>query len=248
MLNNERTIKYSPRLARNAQRNALDVLYRDPRLCESLKLLKRTIPTHLSLKEERTRKAFLSRGGIILRVWGLHSFPHNRSDSFRWLAWLWRHWDPDTGRNPVLPSTIREPQLAHWNMTILESLQGSHKHKWVSITFFPGVSRKQATQAAHAAYERVNTVWEGKTKGISKGGRPGLTETERAAMDNIFVQIGLPKNRQGLRQADQLRKVKAMINDSSGSVLKDTSQSTIANQYRIWRTTQGSPPSKYHKD
>ena len=64
MPNNKRT--NSPRLALNAQKKALDDLYRDPRLCGGLKVLKRTIPPHLSLKDEKVRKVFVLRGGIIL--------------------------------------------------------------------------------------------------------------------------------------------------------------------------------------
>ncbi len=250
----------TPKLATKEQEKALGALYQDSRLRSSLKTLKRIIPVSSSLRDQRVKQVFRNRARLILSAWGLHKFPHHLSSNYKWLVWLWRHWDPDTCIRPVLPSSIREPQLAPWTIHYLEdpanfSHNESHhrlfRNAWVTVTFFPGISHGQAMKAAQAAYLLANKSLKGKTIPKLIGGRPAALDTEVITLIGVFEQVGLPAKIQGQRQADKLRRIRKIIDDSSEQPfdsLRQWSLSTIANHYRKWRASQGAPPRRYHKE
>ena len=108
---------------------------------------------------------------MILSRWGLHRFPHDAQISYKWLAWLWRHWDPDKEKRPVCPSTIREPILAGWMVHHLDhplnlSDQSFHRvqrNAWVTMTLFPGVSLAQAKKAFEMTFRIAQESITGKT-------------------------------------------------------------------------------------
>ncbi len=251
---------FTPRLAAKEHEKALAALYRDPRLKAGLKILKKTVPVSSSLRDQEVRRVFLNRARLILSRWGLHKFPHHPANNYKWLAWLWRHWDPDACARPALPSSIREPQLAPWTIHYLEdpgnfSQNGSHHrlflNTWVTVTFFPGISRGQAMNAARAAFLLANKPMNGRTIPKSMGGRPAALEAEVDTLIRVFEQVGLPTKRQGQRQADKLRRIRQILDGTSeqpdGS-LRQWSSSTIANHYRKWRASKGVPPRRYYKE
>jgi len=250
----------SARLYRKEQERALINFYLDPIFRGAVEILRRMIPTNSSLRDEKVRKVFLSRARMILSRWGLHKFPHQANDNYKWLAWLWRHWDMEAAIRPTLPANIREPQLAPWTIQYLEApLNFSadathhrcHENAWVTITFFPGISRAQAMKAADQAYDLASRPMKGKTVMPLKGGRPGATESEVEALFRIFNRVGLPGKARGQRPADKLRTIRKAIEDSPDSSVNSLpywSDSTIANYYRKWRTRNGASPRRYHKD
>ena len=137
---------FKPRLAARENEKALAALYRDPRLRSGLKILKREVPVSSSLRDQRVKQVFLNRARLILSRWGLHKFPHHSASNYKWLVWLWRHWDLDTCLRPVPPSSIREPQLAPWTIHYLEEPANFSHNKahhslflnaLVTVTFFP---------------------------------------------------------------------------------------------------------------
>lgn len=249
-----------PKIAAREIEKALAALYRDPRLRSGLKILKTTIPVSSSLRDQRVKQLFRNRARLILSRWGLHKFPHDAASNYKWLAWLWRYWDPDTCVRPVLPSSIREPQLSFWTIHYLEdpanfSYDKSHHHlfcnAWVTVTFFPGISRGQAMNAAQAAFLLANKPMKGKAIPKLIGGRPAALKTEVDALIRVFEQVGLPQKTQGQRQADKLRRIIKIIDGNSEHSLgsaRQWSSSTIANYYREWRARQGAPPRRYHKE
>ncbi len=250
----------SSRLSRKEQERALINFYLDPIFRNAVKILRRMVPSDSSLRDKNVQKVFLHRARVILSRWGLHKFPHQASDNYKWLAWLWRYWDLDTAVRPTLPANIREPQLAHWKIQYLEApLNVSadvthhrcHENAWATITFFPGISRAQAMKAAELAYDLANRPMKGKTVMPLKGGRPGATESEVEALLRVFNRVGLPGKAQGQRPADKLRSIRRVIQDSPDSSINSLghwSDSTIANRYRKWRTHNGASPRRYHKD
>ena len=251
---------FAPRLSAKEQENALAAFYLDPVFRNSLKLLKSMVPLSVSLRDPGVKRVFLSRVRLVLSRWGLHKFPHHASSNYKWIAWLWRHWDPDSGVRPILPVSIREPQLAHWTIRYLEaplnfsddvSVHRTFRNSWVTVTFFPGISHTQAMKAARVASDLANRPMKGVTITQLKGGRPGATAAEIKALFGVFDRVGLPGNTQGQRSADKLRSIRKAIEDSSAksvNSLKYWSDSIIANLYRNWRASKGAPPRRYYKD
>lgn len=250
----------TPRLAAKEHERALVALYRDPRLRSALKILKRAIPVSSSLQDQRVKQVFRNRARLILSRWGLHKFPHHPASNYKWLVWLWRHWNPDTCIRPALPSSIREPQLAHWTIHYLEdpanfSHDESHhrlfRNAWVTVTFFPGISHSQAMNASQAAFLMANKPMKGKTIPKLIGGRPAALEAEVDTLIQVFEQVGLPGKAQGQRPVDRLRQIRKIIDSSSEQpvrLLKQWSDSTIAKYYRQWRANKGAPARRYFKE
>ena len=250
---------FSEKHDKKEQERALNNFYLDPLFRGAVRRIRMLVPPNTSLRDEKHRKVFLLRARGILSQWGLHEFPHDAKDNDKWLAWLWRHWDPDKEERPVCPSSIREPKLTGikihacvhpLNSYGIESFYRAHKYAWVTITLFPGASRTQVDNAVDMARFFASRMMKGKPA-APRGGRPGMLNSNVEALHSLFMDIGLPGKAGGQRTADKLKRIREAIeksSDKSVNSLKHWSHQTIANHYRQWRTSQGAPPRRYYTD